>query len=472
MNRAAGLLVALALGANGCDGDDAGSLSPDELVRELAALPGVTVEEQPTSQTGAHYYVLHFTQPVDHGDPSQGTFQQEVSLLHRDTAAAVPMIVFTTGYSDYLLGNPAELTRLLAGNQVSIEHRYFGASRPAPADWTKLTIAQAAADEHDVITALRKIYHGAFLTTGGSKGGMTAVYHRRFYPGDVDGTVAYVAPLSFGVPDVRYDDFLDTLGPADCRQAVRDIATEMLANHRDALVARAQAQATSRQPNDLYTRTSLGAAVESSIVSLEWAFWQYTGVQGCAGVPARSADDDTLFAFLDRIEPVSDSDDANVEFFEAYVYQAYAQLGYPDDGTDYLTPYLQYSDADYLGQLPTAVPAYDADAMRDIDSFVEHDGDRLVFIYGEWDPWTGGKFSLGDAVDSGLFVQAEGTHGSKITGLAAADRATVFAKLNAWTGVAPQVPVARAGATSSRAGIDPALRVAGLRSLRAGLRAR
>jgi len=443
MNRAAGLLVAVALGASGCD-DGGGSLSPDELVRELRALPGVTVDEQTTGQTGVHYYVLHFTQPVDHTDPSQGTFQQEVSLLHRDTAAPVPMIVFTTGYSDYVLGNPVELTRLLDGNQVSIEHRYFGASRPAAADWTKLTIAQAAADEHDIIGALRKVYHGAFLTAGGSKGGMTAVYHRRFYPDDVEGTVAYVAPISFGVPDKRYGAFLDAIGPADCRQAVRDVATEMLAHHRDAMVARAQAQAVSRQPNDMYTRTSLGAAVESSIVSLEWTFWQYTGVQGCASVPASSADDDTLFAFLDRIEPVSDSDDANVEFFEAYVYQAYAQLGYPDDATDYLTPYLQYTDADYLAQLPTAMPAYDAAAMLDIDSFVQHDGDRLVFIYGEWDPWTGGKFSLGNAADSGLFVQAEGTHGSKITGLAAADRTAVFAKLNAWTGVAPQVPASAA----------------------------
>ena len=33
---------------------------------------------------------------------------------------------------------------------------------------------------------------------------MTAIYHRRFYPDDVDGTVPYVAPISFGAPDLRY----------------------------------------------------------------------------------------------------------------------------------------------------------------------------------------------------------------------------------------------------------------------------
>ena len=41
---------------------------------------------------------------------------------------------------------------------------------------------------------------------------MTSVYHRRFYPDDVDATVAYVAPISFGAPDDRYIDFLANVG--------------------------------------------------------------------------------------------------------------------------------------------------------------------------------------------------------------------------------------------------------------------
>jgi hypothetical protein len=435
MERALGLIVAASVASAAC-GDNLAphGLAPGELLARLRALPGVTADEAPTQQADFQYYVLHFTQPVDHDDPSQGTFQQEVSLLHRSDLAPVPMIVQTSGYADYYLDRPVELTKLLAANQVSIEHRYFGQSRPVPTDWTKLTIAQMAADEHEIITALRGIYQGAFVTAGGSKGGMTAVYHRRFYPDDVDGTVAYVAPISFGTPDPRYAAFVDTLGPVGCRQAVRDVATEMLADRRDAMLARAQQQTSST-----YTRVAIGAALETAIASLEWTFWQYSGVEACGGVPPVTASDDALFAFLDKISPVSDCDDQQLAQFESYIYQSYAQLGFPDGGAAYLAPFLQYTEADYVNQLPTEPPMLDPAAMRDIDDFVAYRGERLLFIYGEWDPWTGGRFTLGNAVDSELLIQPQGTHGARIANLEVSDRAAAFAKLQAWTGVAPVV---------------------------------
>lgn len=440
MNRVlGGLIVAAAVAGYGCGGDpDPQGLSPDQLLEQLRALPGVTADMAPTEQGNYQYYVLHFTQPVDHNDPSQGTFQQEVSLLHRSDTAPVPMIVQTSGYFDYNLDRPVELTAMLAANQVSIEHRYFGQSRPVPTDWTKLTIAQMAADEHEIITALRGIYHGAFLTTGGSKGGMTAVYHRRFYPDDVEGTVAYVAPLTFGTDDTRYRDFIETLGPASCRQAVRDVAVEMLAHRRNAMLVRAQ-----MQPSHTYTRVAIGPALEAAIVSLEWSFWQYAGIDACGSVPLVTASDDELFAFLDEVSPVSDCDDRDLARFDPYIYQSYAELGLPDGGTMYLDPFKQYTDNDYDGELPTQEPMFNQEAMRDIDDYVEHHGEHLLFIYGEWDPWTAGKFPLGDAVDSEVLIQPQGTHSARIAKLEASDHDLAFAMLKSWTGVLPVMPLVR-----------------------------
>lgn len=427
-----------------CGGDR--SLSPDEVVARLAAL-GVQATAQPTDSPDYHYYVLRFRQPVDHDHPEGATFEQEVSLLHRDTRDDAPMIVYTTGYSDYTRDRRAELTSLLKANQVSIEHRYFGESRPSPADWSKLTIAQAAADEHAIIAALRTIYDGAFLTTGASKGGMTAVFHRRFYPDDVEGTVPYVAPLSFGTPDGRYPAFVATLGPADCHAAVKAAAIEMLAHRRAALVGLAGAL-----PGASYTRVTVDAAVEEAVDALEWQFWQYVGVTGCATVPTVDATDQAMFDFLQKASPVNSDDD--YAFFDAYVYQAYAQLGYPDGGTSYLDAYEVHPDADYDGELPTAKPAFEPAAMQDIDGFVQRDGDRLLFVYGGWDPWTGGKFTLGGARDSAIYVMDQGTHGAKLMGLAAADRSAAFAKLREWTGVTPdptELQTPRAGRLDAEA---------------------
>ncbi len=430
------------------DGADPVEPGPTDLLGKLRAIPGVTAEPVPTETAGFEYYVLHFTQPVDHANPAGQTFQQEVSLLHR--ADGAPMVVQTSGYFDYYLDRPVELTGILASNQISIEHRFFGESRPEPADWSKLTIEQMAADQHEIIVALREIYPGAFITTGASKGGMTATYHRRFYPADVDGTVPYVAPMSFAAPDVRYTAYVDAIGPASCREALRAAAIEMLQNRRATFETRAAAQ-----PGHTYTRIPLGPAVEGSIASLEWAFWQYYGVSFCDQVPPVTASDADLFGFLDDISPVGDNDDAQVALFEAYYYQAYAQLGYPDGNATYLDPFLLYTDRDYDGALPTALPTFDGGAaMHDVENYVQTDGDRLLFIYGEWDPWTGGEYDLGGATDSLKLTQAQGTHGSRINRLAPADRDAAYAKLAAWTGVTPIAPSqkpdqARAGESAS-----------------------
>lgn len=457
--KAAAVLLALAA----C-GDNQVPPAPDapapfaDVAAQLAAIPGVTVTPASTTHPGYGYFVLHFTQPVDHDDPASATFQQEVSLLVRDPAA--PLVVHTSGYWDYYKDNRVELTRMLAANQISIEHRFFGDSRPSPADWTKLTIAQMAADEHAIIAALHPIFHGAFLTTGGSKGGMTAVYHRRFYPDDVAGTVPYVAPQSFGAPDTRYDAQFATIGPPACRAAVQAVATELLAHRRDAITALAAGQA-----GHAYTRVSLAAAVEGAIAALEWSFWQYHGVTECAQVPAPTADDATLFAFLDAVSPVTDSDDASLAQFEPYYYQAYAQLGYPDTYVPYLAANLQFHDADYAGALPNGVePAYDGGtAMHDVDAWLRASGAHFQFVYGQWDPWIGGAFTLGNATDAAIGVVAEGTHDSaQLATLAAADRDAALARLQAWTGVTPVLPTARFEAPAEPR-VPPAL----LRALRA-----
>ena len=87
---------------------------------------------------------------------------------------------------------------------------------------------------------------------------------------------------------------------------------------------------------------------------------------------------------------------------------------------------------------PTAMPAYDGGAaMHDIDDWVKQNGNRLLFVYGQWDPWTGGMFELGGATDSLRVIAPMAPHGAGIGDLTQGDRAAVLAKLAAWSGVTP-----------------------------------
>ena len=80
---------------------------------------------------------------------------------------------------------------------------------------------------------------------------------------------------------------------------------------------------------------------------------------------------------------------------------------------------------------------FDEHAMGDIADWVATEGSELMFIYGEYDPWTAGAFDLGNARDSFRLFVAGGNHGADIEQLSADDRELAFAALERWTGVKP-----------------------------------
>ena len=204
-----------------------------DIAVQLAAIEGMTVDEVQTNFSGYRAFRLRYIQPADHGDPQGEHFEQSMTLLHRSLDA--PVVLNTRGYSG-TYSSPVEITGVLEANQLSVEHRFHESSTPVSGDWTLLTVEQAAADHHRIVEALRPIYGGAWINTGFSKGGMTAVYHRRFYPEDVDATVAYVAPNSLGAPDDRYLDFLANVGTTECNQALWAIQREALTRRDTMLV--------------------------------------------------------------------------------------------------------------------------------------------------------------------------------------------------------------------------------------------
>ena len=191
----------------------------DAITTKLWGLPGVTaVNEYP--ETGHFESVIEviFTQPVDHNNPSGATFTQKIYIGHVDEN--LPVVYETEGYS-----RPSFRTRELAPamqcNQISVEHRFNGESKPSPLDWQYLTIKQAADDLHAIYSALKSIYSGKWVSSGRSKGGDTAIFYRRFYPNDMDATVAFVAPVLFSARDRRINNYMNNAGTQDCRDNIK-----------------------------------------------------------------------------------------------------------------------------------------------------------------------------------------------------------------------------------------------------------
>lgn len=406
----------------------------DAFVRRLGALPGVRiVEERPGAEPGYRFFVLGLRQPVDHTDPSAGTFEQRLTLLH--TSTEHPTVLFTTGYAATLTPRRTEPTVLLGGNQLQVEHRHFGTSLPRPApDFSHLTIRQAADDHHRVVRTFRRLYPGAWISTGGSKGGMASVYHRRFHPHDVDGTVAYAAPNNVDDrDDSAYLRFLATVGTAADRGAVEAVQRRLLL-HRAELVARYEA-ATTATGDGFRIVGSADKAFEVAVLRVPFMFWQNGGSPAdLAAVPGPDATTDELYTWLDRTTGLALYADTNARAYIPYWYQLGTQMGYLGVPTAHLAGLLRHPDAfEPRTFVPRDVPLrFDTGAMPDIDRWVRRSGSRLLFVNGTRDPSVAEPFHPGPHDSRVLWVPGANHHTS-IGALPAADRTEATAMLTRWT---------------------------------------
>ncbi|MFE6283314.1 S28 family serine protease [Streptomyces sp. NPDC057877] len=404
----------------------------------LLDIPGMSlVEEKP--YPGYRFFVLNYTQPVDHRHPAKGTFQQRITVLHKDVSR--PTVFYTGGYNVSTTPSRREPTQIVDGNQVSMEYRYFTPSRPDPADWTKLDIWQAASDQHRVFTALKPLYDKKWLSTGGSKGGMTATYYERFYPRDMDAVVAYVAPNDVvNKEDSAYDRFFATVGTEECRDRLNGVQREALVR-REPLEERYAAYAA-ENGYTFDTVGSLDKAYEATVLDFVWGFWQYSLLSDCDTIPAdaKNATDDQIWETVDTIAGFSFYTDQGLSPYTPYYYQAGTQLGAPTIHFPHIEKeYVRYGYLPPRYFVPRDIPMrFQPSAMRDIDSWVQHNATRMLFVYGENDPWGAEPFRLGKGARDSYVLTAPGAnHGARVAGLVEDERALATARILKWAGVAP-----------------------------------
>jgi hypothetical protein len=422
---------------------------PTDIKDRLLAIPGMSlIQEKP--YPGYRYFVLNYTQPVDHRHPSEGTFQQRITVLHKDTSR--PTVFYTGGYNVSTTPSRREPTQIVDGNQVSLEYRFFTPSRPAPADWSKLDIWQAASDQHRVFEALKPIYSANWLATGGSKGGMTATYYERFYPRDMDGVVAYVAPNDVvNKEDSAYDRFFTTVGTKECRDRLNAVQREALVRREPLEKKYAQYAADNSYTFD--TIGGLDKAYEAVVLDYVWGFWQYSGLSVCDTIPADAphATDDAIWDSVDTISGFSAYTDQGLETYTPYYYQAGTQLGAPTIHFPYIERQLiRYGYQPPRNFVPRSIPMrFQPDAMRDVDTWVRQHADHMLFVYGQNDPWGAERFRLGNgARDSYVFTAPGMNHGANVAGLVADQKALATARILEWAGVAS--PAVRANPSAAK----------------------
>ncbi|MGB0523003.1 MAG: M1 family aminopeptidase [Flammeovirgaceae bacterium] len=395
-----------------------------ELRQQLAQIPNLTFEEIPARKHFKQAYHLTLTQPLDHKNPKAGSFQQHMYLSHVDFTR--PMLLETSGYEAY--NYPREISQITQGNQLITEYRYFGKSKPATNDWKYLRNEQSVEDYHRITTLFKPIYGGKWISSGISKGGAMSITYRSKYPNDVAVTVPYVAPIALAREDERTTKHINTIGEQWCRDSLYAFQKRLLLQ-RDALIPLLKTYAKKKK----YTY-SIGyeTALEYAALEYTFSFWQWLG--DCAQIPAHDASPQDMFNHVNNTVGWSFYSDQVIEQLAPSYYQHMIEIGYYGFEKAHLLPLLKVvKQPDNLFFTPEAnTITYDPSYMKNVWNWATHQGERFIYIYGQYDTWSACAITPDASLDALKMVKIGGVHSTRIRHFSEENKQLIYNKLREW----------------------------------------
>ncbi|MCB9230574.1 MAG: hypothetical protein H6581_02875 [Bacteroidia bacterium] len=404
-----------------------------DLETELFALPDVIFKE--INHAGKQpAYELKIKQPIDHKAPEKGWFYQRAFLTHAGFDR--PTVIVTEGY-DRSTNRPYELSNLLKANQIDVEHRYFGISRPDSAhfDWQYLTLEQATADLHHINELFRNLYKGKWISTGISKGGQTTIFYRYFYPNDVDVSVPYVAPLNLSLEDQRIYDFINHAGTDECRAKILEFQKTLLKKRNEILPL---LKWYSKGGKLKFTYLTLEQAFEYGVLEYSFSFWQWGA--DCSKIPGKNASIDEMLDHFIEVSGISFFSDHDIKYFESHYYQAGSQMGYygyetePFKGLLKALPMNPHPSAIFM---PEKLPlTFDGKLMKKVYDWTQNEANNMLYINGAIDTWSATAPPPSEVVNSLWFYLKGKDHAAaRISNMDAAQRTQFNQAIEDWLGI-------------------------------------
>ncbi len=375
-------------------------------------------------------YEIYFKQPIDHKNPSFGNFNQRVYVMH--LGFDKPTVFVAEGYGAGYAVNPRyreELSRILDANVIFVEHRYFLESTPAIKDWKFLTAENEANDLHRVREAFKNIYKGKWIVTGISKGGENAIIYTAYFPADMDVTVPYVAPVCKSIEDGRHEPFISNFaGTPEDRKIILDFQKELL-TRRSELTPKFDSLCKAGKYEFKLPKEQI---YDYAVLEFSFAFWQWGS--RTSTIPVKGSSADKVFKYWVSI--------SGPEYFvkesptTPFFIQAAKELGYYGYDTKPFRGLLKIKTAhNYVKKLflpDNTKIKFDKSLYKKITSFLKKTDNKIMFIYGEFDPWSSVKAGEQNHRNIVFFIEPNGSHRTRISTLPAEMREEAQSILKRW----------------------------------------
>jgi hypothetical protein len=402
--------------------------------KKLFEMPDVIFTKIATPEGFESAYELMIKQPLDHNNVDAGSFYQRVFYSYRHVDA--PTIMVTEGY-ERSVNRIYELTNLLKGNQIQVEHRFFGKSVPDTIEYQYLTLENATADLHKINQLFRCIHDNDFISTGISKGGQTTIFYRYFYPNDVDVSVPYVAPLNTSIEDKRIYNFLNEVGTKECRDKIKKFQIKLLRD-RDKYLDKIKW--FTKGAENKFTYLTFDQAYEYAVLEYSFSFWQWGS--NCEDIPDDSAKDDEIIDHFLAVSGLSFFADESMKQYASHYYQAGTQMGYYgydiSDFKKYITalPNDKNPSAVFM---PNKLPIlFDSSLTSKVAEWIDTMGNEFIYIYGANDTWSATGIKPNKQRNSKWYYMEGKDHGqARIKNLAEEERKELLSQIEEWLQAKP-----------------------------------
>ena len=361
-------------------------------------------------------YKIKFTQPIDHNNPSSGTFQQKAFLFYVGNDR--PTVLYTCGYTlsdDYMQQPFLPLAYNMNANLLMVEHRYFGESKPAnDPRWTYLNIKQAASDHHAIIQALKPLLPKEWVSTGTSKDGMTSVFLRYFYPDDITVTTAFCAPFMTSLTYEPVGRYLQEMSgsPQEHDQMIA-VLNRMLQGGESGLYARFRELLREANITEEYSYTDYVASCFQYIFN----FFSYQTPSTRQMASLDLPNDQFINTVLKEVfHPTDDGSSTYPYGIQTakelgqfiFDYNAFANVL---NGTSFDINALKKNPSGLKDEDLWVYETYDNTLLTDIrNRFIPTTTCPILFVYSKDDPWTGARPDQINEQYSKLIINPIGVH--------------------------------------------------------------
>ena len=126
--------------------------------------------------------------------------------------------------------------------------------------------------------------------------------------------------------------------------------------------------------------------------------------------------------------------DAGISTYGPFFYQALTEIGYYDyDTTPFDTLLTVLHDPDYKFSVPPGTdPVFDPQSMQEVQKWLNSDGNEMIFIYGELDPWCASAVELNGKTNSLRMIKKGGDHRTRINSFPPEEKEQILQRLEDW----------------------------------------